>query len=91
MKNVWVFIALSLCLSACTFTTDEGYIRCLQGFNDTGSVVKVPPGAAAQVIGAGTVGAAAALILCKEPEITESPDALVAEVPGDLSQPLEER
>ena len=91
MKNVWVFIALSLCLSACTFTTDEGYIRCLQGFNDTGSGVKVPPGAAAQVIGAGTVGAAAALILCKEPEITESPDALVAEVPGDLSQPLEER
>ncbi len=51
----------------------------------------MPPGAAAQVIGAGTVGAAAALILCKEPEIIESPDALVAEVPGDLSQPLEER
>jgi len=24
MKNVWVFIALSLFLSACTFTTDEG-------------------------------------------------------------------
>ena len=51
----------------------------------------MPPGAAAQVIGAGAVGAAAALVLCKEPEITESPDALVAEVPGDLSQPLEER
>ena len=51
----------------------------------------MPPGAAAQVIGAGTAGAAAALVLCKEPEITESPDALVAEVPGDLSQPLEER
>ena len=49
----------------------------------------MPPGAAAQVIGAGTVGAAAALVLCKEPEITESPDALVAEVPGDLSQPVE--
>ena len=47
----------------------------------------MPPGAAAQVIGAGAVGAAAALVLCKEPEITESPDALVAEVPGDLSQP----
>ena len=91
MKHVCVFIALSLCLGACTFTTDEGYIRCLQGFNDTGSGIKVPPGAAAQVIGAGTVGAAAALVLCKEPEITESPDALVAEVPGDLSQPLEER
>ena len=28
---------------------------------------------------------------CKEPEITESPDALVADVPGNLSQPLEER
>lgn len=91
MKNGWVFVALSLCLSACTFTTDEGYIRCLQGFNDTGSGIKVPPGAAAQVIGAGTVGAAAALVLCKEPEITESPDALVAKVPGELSQPLEER
>ena len=88
---MWVFIALSLCLTACTFTTDEGYIRCLQGFNDVGSGVRVPPGAAAKVIGAGTVGAAAALVLCKEPEITESPDALVAEVPGDLSQPLEER
>ena len=64
MKNVWAFIVLSLCLGACTFTTDEGYIRCLQGLNDTGSGIKVPPGAAAQVIGAGTVGAAAALVLC---------------------------
>ena len=91
MKNVWVFIAVSLCLSACTFTTDEEYIRCLQGFNHTGSGIKVPPGGAAKVIGAGSVGAAAALVLCKEPEITESPDALVAEVPGNLSQPLEER
>ena len=63
----------------------------MQGFIDTGSGVKAPPGAAAQVIGAGTVGAAAALVLCKEPEITESPDALVAEVPGDLSQPLKGR
>ena len=51
----------------------------------------MPPGVAAQVIGAGTVGAAAVLVLCKEPEITESPDALVAEVPGDLSQPQQER
>lgn len=91
MKNWWVYVALSLCLSACTFTTDEGYIRCLQGFNDTGSGVRVPPGVAAKVIGAGTVGAAAALVLCKEPEITDSPDTLVANVPGDLSQPLEER
>ena len=47
MKNVWALIALPLCLSACTFTTDEGYIRLLQGFNDAGSGVKVPPGAAA--------------------------------------------
>ena len=37
------------------------------------------------------MGAAAALVLCKEPEITKSPDALVAKVPGELSQPLEER
>ena len=36
--------------------------------------MRVSPGAAAKVIGAGTVGAAAALMLCKEPEITESPD-----------------
>ena len=63
----------------------------MQGFNDVGSGVRVPPGAAAKVIGAGTVGAAAALVLCKEPEITESPDTLVADVPGNLSQPLEER
>ena len=53
--------------------------------------MRVLPGAAAKVIGAGTVGAAAALMLCKEPEITESPDTLVADVPGDLSQLLEER
>lgn len=50
--------------------------------------VKVPQGAAAQVIGADTVGAAVALVLRKEPEITESREAIVAEVPGDLSQPL---
>ena len=54
----------------------------------TGSGFKVPQGATAQVIGADTVGAAVALVLRKEPEITESPEALLAEVPGDLSQPL---
>lgn len=91
MKNWWAFIAVSLCLSACTFTTDEGYIRCLQGFNTVGSGIKVPPGAADKVIGAGAVGAGAALVLCNEPEITEAPDPLVANIPGDLSQPLEER
>ena len=91
MKNVWVFIALSLCLSACTFTTDKGYIRCLQGFNDTGSAILVPTGAAANVIGVGSVGAAAAIIVCDEEEVKEAPDVLLAEVPGDLSQPLEQR
>ena len=91
MKNVWVFIALSLCLGACTFTTDEGYIRCLQGFNDTGSAILIPTGAAANVIGAGSVGAAVAIIVCDEEEVKEAPDVLLAEVPGDLSQPLEQR
>jgi outer membrane protein OmpA-like peptidoglycan-associated protein len=43
------------------------------------------------VIGAGTVGAAAALVLCEEPEITESPDLLDVSVEGSLSQPLEVR
>ena len=91
MKNGWVFIALSLCLGACTFTTDEGYIRCLQGFNDTGSAILIPTGAAANVIGAGSVGAAAAIIVCDEEEVKEAPDVLLAEVPGGLSQPLEQR
>lgn len=90
MRNWWIFIAISLCLSACTFTTDEDYIRCLQGFNDAGSGIRIPPGAALQVIGAGTVGSAAALFVCEEPEITEAPDVLLVEVPGDFSQPLEE-
>lgn len=91
MKNVWACIVLSLCLGACTFATDEGYIRCLQGFNDTGSGILIPAGAAANVIGAGSVGAAAAIIVCDEEEVTEAPDVLLAEVPGDLSQPLERR
>lgn len=91
MKNSWIFIAVSLCLGACTFTTDEGYIRCLQGFNDTGSAILIPTGAAANVIGAGSVGAAAAIIVCDEEEVKEAPDVLLAEVPGDLSQPLEQR
>ena len=43
------------------------------------------------MIGAGTVGAAAALVLCEEPEITESPDMLDVSVEGSLSQPLEVR
>ena len=87
MENGWVFVALSLCLSACTFTTDEGYIRCLQGFNDTGSGIKVPPGAAAQVIGAGTVGAAAALVLCKEPKITNRRTLLWRKCQGSFPSP----
>lgn len=91
MKNGYFLIVISLCLSACTFTTDEGYIRCLQGLNTVGSGVKVPAGAAAKVLGAGSIGAAAGVVLCEEPEITETPDVFAVEVPGDLSQPLEVR
>jgi outer membrane protein OmpA-like peptidoglycan-associated protein len=51
-------------------------MQCLQGFNDSGSAIRVVAGTAAQVIGAGGVGAAAALALCDEPEVTESPEVL---------------
>ena len=91
MKNFFIPLAALLVLSACTFTTDEEYIRCLQGFNDPGSGGGIPGGKAATVITAGAAGAAAALVFCEEPEITESPEVLDAQVDGDLSQPLEAR
>ena len=91
MKNlVFPLLVLGL-LSACATSTDKEYIRCLQGFNDPSTGAGIPGGKAASVIGAGTVGAAAALVLCEEPEITESPDMLDVSVEGNLSQPLEVR
>ena len=91
MRKGLAVIAMSLSLSACTATTDEQYMQCLQGFNDSGSAIRVVAGTAAQVIGAGGVGAAAALVLCDEPEVTASPEVLTASVSGSLSQPLENR
>ena len=61
-------------------------MRCLQATNTVGSFAVVPAGAAAEVIAAGGVGAASALTLCNEAEITTAPNSLVANVPGDLSQ-----
>ena len=89
MKKFLLPLTALLALNACTFTTDEQYIRCLQGFNDSGSGGGIPGGKAATVITAGAVGAAAALVLCEEPEVTEAPAVLDAEVDGNLSQPLE--
>jgi outer membrane protein OmpA-like peptidoglycan-associated protein len=91
MRKGLAVIAVSLSLSACTATTDEQYMQCLQGFNDSGSAIRVAAGTAAQVIGAGGVGAAAALVLCDEPEVTASPEVLTVTVSGSLSQPLENR
>lgn len=91
MKQVFIPLAALLVLSGCTFATDEEYIRCLQGFNDTGSGGGIPGGKAATVITAGAAGAVAALVFCQEPEVTESPELIEAEVDGDLSQPLEAR
>mgnify|MGYP002046311297 FL=1 len=61
-------------------------MRCLQAANTVGSFAVVPADAAAEVIAAGGVGAASALTLCNEAEITTAPNSLVANVPGDLSQ-----
>ena len=58
-------------------------MRCLQAANTVGSLALVPAGAAAEVIAAGGVGAASALTLCNEAEITTAPNSLVANVPGD--------
>lgn len=91
MKNLVFPLLVLVLLSACATSTDKEYIRCLQGFNDPSTGAGIPGGKAASVIGAGTVGAAAALVLCEEPEITESPDMLDVSVEGNLSQPLEVR
>lgn len=68
-RKILAAIAVSLSVSACRATTDEQYMQCLQGFNDSGSEICVVAGTAAQVIGAGGAGAAAALALCDEPEV----------------------
>ena len=91
MKNLVFPLLVLVLLSACATSTDKEYIRCLQGFNDPSTGAGIPGGKAASVIGAGTVGAAAALVLCEEPEITKSPDLLDVSVEGSLSQPLEVR
>ena len=91
MKNVVFPLLVLVLLSACATSTDKEYIRCLQGFNDPSTGSGIPVGKAASVMAAGTVGAAAALVLCEEPAITESPDLLVVSVKGSLSQPLEVR
>ena len=91
MRKGLAVIAMSLSLSACTATTGEQYMKCLQGFDVWGSAMRVVAGTAAQVIGAGGVGAAAALVLCDEPEVTASPEVLSVTVSGSLSQPLENR
>ena len=91
MKNLVFPLLVLVLLSACATSTDKEYIRCLQGFNDPSTGAGIPGGKAASVIAAGTVGAAAALVLCEEPAITESPDLLDVSVEGNLSQPLEVR
>ena len=91
MKKLFSFVSLCLCLSGCTFTTDEGYINCIQTLNTVGSGIRAPDGDAMDVIGAGAVGAGAALVLCDEPGVYESPDVIAATVSGDLSRPLESR
>jgi outer membrane protein OmpA-like peptidoglycan-associated protein len=91
MKNPVFPLLVLVLISACATSTDKEYIRCLQGFNDPSTGAGIPGGKAASVIGAGTVGAATALVLCEEPEITESPDMLDVSVEGNLSQPLEVR
>ena len=91
MKNPVFPLSVLVLLSACATSTDKEYIRCLQGFNDPSTGSGIPVGKAASVMAAGTVGAAAALVLCEEPAITESPDLLDVRIEGSLSQPLEER
>ena len=91
MMNQLFLLAALVVLNACAATSDEEYIRCLQGFNETGSGAGIPGGKAATVITAGTVGAAAALVFCEEPEVIDSPQIIDAVVEGDLSQPQETR
>ena len=86
MKNGIAAVVIFLHVTGCALSSDEEYIRCLQAANTVGSLALVPAGAAAEVIAAGGVGAASALTLCNEAEITTAPNSLVANVPGDLSQ-----
>ena len=86
MKNGIAAVVIFLHVTGCALSSDEEYMRCLQAANTVGSLALVPAGAAAEVIAAGGVGAASALTLCNEAEITTAPNSLVANVPGDLSQ-----
>ena len=86
MKNGIAAVVIFLHVTGCALSSDEEYIGCLQAANTVGSLALVPAGAAAEVIAAGGVGAASALTLCNEAEITTAPNSLVANVPGDLSQ-----
>ena len=86
MKNGIAAVVIFLHVTGCALSSDEEYMRCLQATNTVGSFAVVPAGAAAEVIAAGGVGAASALALCNEAEITTAPNSLVANVPGDLSQ-----
>ena len=61
MKNLVFPLLVLVLLSACATSTDKEYIRCLQGFNDPSTGAGIHGGKAASVIGAGTVGAAAAI------------------------------
>jgi outer membrane protein OmpA-like peptidoglycan-associated protein len=85
-----VTVLMLLYISGCTFTSDEGYVRCVQGLNTVGSGIRVASGEALKVMAAGGVGSAAALVVCREPDVTESPEVLVADIPDDLSQALDE-
>jgi outer membrane protein OmpA-like peptidoglycan-associated protein len=86
LKNGIAAVVIFLHVTGCALSSDEEYMRCLQAANTVGSLALVPAGAAAEVIAAGGVGAASALALCNEAEITTAPNSLVANVPGDLSQ-----
>ena len=86
MKNRIAAVVIFLHVTGCALSSDNEYMRCLQAANTVGSLALVPAGAAAEVIAAGGVGAASALALCNEAEITTAPNSLVANVPGDLSQ-----
>lgn len=90
MRRWCVTVLMLLYISGCTFTSDEGYVRCVQGLNTVGSGIRVASGEALKVMAAGGVGSAAALVVCREPDVTESPEVLVADIPDDLSQALDE-
>ena len=91
MKYLIAVASLALSLGGCVTKNDDGYIRCIQGFNDAGSgygaAISAPAGS---VIGPGVVGAAAALVLCDEETPVQSPEVLVVSAAGVESQPLED-